>query len=291
MSRLSDGELLNRADVRLCHLCLWSNFEGLGFLLEKTERLPHRIVGVDSNSPASVGGLKILDVILAVNNEDVAMVDFYYLRNLIQESLEKYDRIELLVVEEKNYKLLKDRNIPITINKAVVIYAPPTMPIDYLNFPKFIPRTCKIRLTKSDTSFGFELVSGENEIGAYVQEVFPNTPASNTPLRKCDRIIEIDGQYVDKASHESILLLLYQATKKGAVKLYVVDTETYAHAELQNISLLSTQSRSIESLKSSPIYSSDMNKQTRKFQKVENRNNSGSSNGSIFLTFEESTVY
>ncbi|CAF5012190.1 unnamed protein product, partial [Rotaria sp. Silwood1] len=53
--------------------------------------------------------------------------------------------------------------------------------------------------------FGFEVINGENDIGAYIQEVFPNTPASNTPLRKCDRIIEIDDKDVDMNTEKFLI--------------------------------------------------------------------------------------
>ncbi len=121
------------------------------------------------------------------------------------------------------------------------------MPIDYFNFPKHQPRTCNIRLGKSDTTFGFEVVNGENDVGAYIQEVFPNTPASDTSLRKSDRIIEIDDKFVDKDLSKSILEKLGKAKTKGAVKLYVVDTETYKYYQLNKIPLTSKGKRKSQS--------------------------------------------
>jgi C-terminal processing protease CtpA/Prc len=63
-------------------------------------------------------------------------------------------------------------------------------------------------------------------VGSYIQEVFPNTPAINTSLRKSNRIIEIDDKFVDKDVSKSILEKLGKAKTKGAVQLYVVDTDT-----------------------------------------------------------------
>ena len=118
---------------------------------------------------------------------------------------------------------------------------PRKMPYEYMSFPKYTPRTCDIRLQRSDASFGFELVSGENGTGVFIQEVIGLTPASETPLRKCDRIIEINDEFVDDKPYKSILEKIAQAKEKHAVKLYVVDTHTYAYFQQQKIPLPSKE--------------------------------------------------
>ncbi|CAF2034742.1 unnamed protein product [Rotaria magnacalcarata] len=232
MAGSSDAELVRNANIRLCKLRVWREFDGLGFHLEAAQRPPHLIRLVESNSPASAGGLKILDVILTVNQDDVSEADYNHVRSAIKTARDSNRSIELLVVEQRFYQLLKKKNIPITFQSATIIQTPEFMPADYINFPKRTPRTCNLRLGKSDTSFGFEVINGENDIGAYILEVFPNTPASNTPLRKWDRIIEIDDKNVDKDVSKSILEKLAKAKQKGAVKLFVVDTDAYKNVQL-----------------------------------------------------------
>lgn len=257
---MSDAEYLRTANVRLCRLRVWPEFEGLGFNLEAAQRPPHIVRLVESNSPASTGGLKILDVILAVNQQDVSEADYNAVRNAIKTARDRNVPIELLVVEQRFYHILKKKNIHIDAQSAQVINTPSTMPSDIVNFPKHQPRTCNIRLNKTDTTFGFEVVNGENDIGAYIQEVFPNTPASNTPLRKCDRIIEIDDKFVDKDVSKSILERLSKAKAKGAVKLYVLDTDTYKHFQLHKIPMASKgkrKSQSEDRLSSNRYYGDD----------------------------------
>jgi C-terminal processing protease CtpA/Prc len=247
MAGSNNNELLRNANIRLCRLRVWPNFEGLGFNLEASTRPPHIVRLVESNSPAAAGGLKILDVILAVNQQDVSEADYNQVRNAIKSARDSNAPIELLVVEQRFYQGLKKKNIRIDPSLATVINTPATMPNDYANFLKHQPRTCNIRLNKSDTSFGFEVVNGENDVGAYIQEVFPNTPASNTQLRKSDRIIEIDDKFVDKDVSKSILEKLSKAKGKGAVKLYVVDTDTYKHYQVHKIPLTSKGKRKSQS--------------------------------------------
>jgi len=239
MAGSSNIELLRNANIRLCRLRVWPNFEGLGFNLEASTRPPHIIRLVESNSPAAAGGLKILDAVLAVNQLDVTEADYNQVRDAIKRARDSNAPIELLVIEQRFYQAFKKKNLPMDFSSATVINTPATMPNDYLNFVKHQPRTCNIRLNKSDPSFGFEVVNGENDVGAYIQEVFPNTPASNTSLRKSDRIIEIDDKFVDKDVSKSILEKLSKAKTKGAVKLYVVDTETYKYYQLNKIPLTS----------------------------------------------------
>ena len=243
MSSISDNELLRNSNIRLCQLRLWPNFDGLGFNIEGSSQPPHFIRMVESNSPAAAGGLKILDVILAVNEQSVAESSYEQVRNAIKAARDNNGPVDLLVVEYRFYNALKKKNIPIDPRMATVIETPSTMPNDYLNFPKLQPRTCDIRFGKNDSSFGFEVVNGEYDIGAYVQEVFPNTPASNTSLRKSDRIVEIDDKFVDKDVSKSILDKLGKARAKRAVKLYVYDTETYKYYQMRKISLASKGKR------------------------------------------------
>jgi hypothetical protein len=230
-------------NLRLCRLHLWPNYQGLGFDLRCLPPPPHLVGLVRSNSPAAAGGLKIRDVLLAVNQQDVSNVDYQQVIRLLRTIRDSNHPVELLVVEQRFYETLKKKNISIHSMSATIINAPARMPDDYLNFPKNQPRTCHIHLDKSDSSFGFEVVQGEDDVGAYIQEVFPNTSASKTSLRKSDHIIKINGKFVDRDKSKSILKQLNKAEAKGAVKLYVMDTETYEYYQLNEIPLASKDQR------------------------------------------------
>ena len=248
MSSAANAELLRNSNVRLCRLRVWPNYDGLGFNLENSPKPPHFIRLVESNSPAAAGGLKILDVILAVNQQDVSNSEYNVVKNAIRTARDNNGPIELLVIEQRFYQALKKKNLSVDPSSAQIMNTPASMPIDYQNFRRGEPRTCDLRLNKSDPSFGFEVVNGENDIGAYIQEVFANTPASHTQLRKSDRIIEIDDKPVDKEVSKSILERLSKAKAKGAVKLYVMDTDTYKRNQKTGTSLSSKGKRKSQSV-------------------------------------------
>jgi C-terminal processing protease CtpA/Prc len=231
----SNAEILRNANVRLCRLRIWSNYKGLGFHLGQCHRPPHIITLVDSNSPASAGGLKISDVLLAINNNNVTKTDYNEVTIILKDAQDQHCLVELLVVEQHFYKTLKKNNIIIDSSLTTIFHTPIRMPDDYFNFPEHIPRICHIQLRSNDTHFGFDVVNGNNDIGIYIQEVLPGSRASSSGLRKCDRIIEIDDKYVDKDMSRDIWDKLGKALIRRTIKLLVVDTETYGYYVLNNL--------------------------------------------------------
>lgn len=243
---------LSQVNLRLCRLRVWPNYGGLGFNLENSPPPPYIIRTVESNSPAAAGGLKITDLVLAVNNQDVSQADYKVVTDAIKNARDNSNTIDLLVIEKRLYAPLKSRGVTFDPTLAKVIETQTTMPRDYMNFPKYTPRTCEIRLNKSDQSFGFEVVHGHRDIGAFIQEVLPDSPASRTSLRKCDRILEIDDKFVDTEPCANILEKLMRAKKKRSVKLYVVDTNTYKYFQENRVPLGSKDFRKSKFAKQQP---------------------------------------
>ncbi|CAF3636991.1 unnamed protein product [Rotaria sp. Silwood1] len=234
---------LNNLNLRRCRLCLWNNYAGLGFILEPAPLPPHIVQLVESNSPAAAAGLRIRDVILAVNHKNMCESSYDDLKYTIKKARGHDGHIELLVIDQDIYELFKEKNQSIDPRLAKTIETPSTMPIDYQNFPKHQPRTCEIHLNRHDTSFGFQTVNPLTDVGILIQEVYPNSPAAKTSLRKCDRIIEIDDEFIDEIPSRTILEKLRTAKEKRYVKLYVVDTATYDFFQLNNIPLSSKEYR------------------------------------------------
>ncbi|CAF1512902.1 unnamed protein product [Rotaria sordida] len=240
-AELTNGNTLCNVNLRRCRLCLWDNFPGFGLTVAPALRPPHIIQLVESNSPAAAGGLRIRDVILAINDINVSKVSYDELKDIIKNTRDNYGNIELLVLDQVFYEVLKKNNQLIDPRFAKPMTAPPIMPIDYQNFPKHQPRTCEIYLNGNYTSFGIETANPLTDIGLFIQEVFPNSPAANAFLRKCDRIIEMNDEFVDDILSKIILERLCLAKAKGYVKFYVMDTKTYTYFQSKNIPLSSKE--------------------------------------------------
>lgn len=87
------------------------------------------------------------------------------------------------------------------------------------------------------------MVNGARDIGVWIQDVLPNTPAGRTTLRRCDRVLEVDGKFVDNEASAAIFERLKKAKKKRTVRLYVVDTHTYRYFQEKRVPLPSKDFR------------------------------------------------
>lgn len=228
MDEMSNETILRNANIRLCRLRFWSNYDGLGFYLTGRMRPPQLIYMVESNSPAAAGGLKIWDVILAINDENVMHAEYGSVSRILKQISETNpDHIKLLVVAQQSYRNLRKNNIRIDGSMAKVMDTPLQMPEDYRHFHRHEPRTCHIQLQPNERNFGFDVARGSCYIGVYIQEVTFSSPADRAGLRKCDRIVKINGKYVDRCETKIIYEKLNAALKNRSVTLFVMDTETY----------------------------------------------------------------
>ena len=228
MHEQSNEMILYNRNLRLCQLRRWSNYQGFGFHLAARPSPPHLIYLVESNSPAAVGGLKIRDVLLAINDENVWDVKYEQVIEILKGLVKRNtDHLKVLVATRKSYQMLKEKQIKIDASFATIMNSPSRMPADFQCFSKCCPRTCRIQMQSGDRNFGFDVVRGERYIGMYIQEVMLDSPASRAGLRKCDRIIKINDKDVDQCETRIIYDNLNAALMKRSVKLLVMDTETY----------------------------------------------------------------
>ena len=221
-------EYLCGVNVRRCRLCVWPNYKGLGIHLSERSSPPQLITLVESNSPAAAGGLKIFDALLKINKTTVANLDYEEVLAILKNAMDSQDSVELLVIERKFLPAIIKNNIIIKARAVQNIHAPAVMPKEYRDVSKRVLRTCYVRLSSQEKIFGFESVSGENCMGAYIQEVAPDSPASHAGLRKSDRILEINDQSVNELNTRTIFKKLNEALQQRTVKLLVADTQTYA---------------------------------------------------------------
>ncbi|NXT30865.1 NHRF1 protein, partial [Pelecanoides urinatrix] len=83
------------------------------------------------------------------------------------------------------------------------------------------PATRLCRLERGPDGYGFHLHGEKGKPGQFIRLVEPGSPAERSGLRAGDRLLEVDGENVERESHQQVVERIRAAA--GAVSLLVVD--------------------------------------------------------------------
>ncbi|KAL4648576.1 Na(+)/H(+) exchange regulatory cofactor NHE-RF2-like [Arapaima gigas] len=81
------------------------------------------------------------------------------------------------------------------------------------------PRLCC--LTRGPAGYGFHLHGEKGRTGQYIRRVEPNSPAEAAGLRAGDRVIEVNGENVERESHQQVVQRI--RAMEHETRLLVVD--------------------------------------------------------------------
>ncbi|XP_067842717.1 Na(+)/H(+) exchange regulatory cofactor NHE-RF3 [Heptranchias perlo] len=99
---------------------------------------------------------------------------------------------------------------------------------------EFQPRVCKLS-KKEGESFGFFLRIEKDIKGHLIRSVVKGGPADQVGLRDGDRVLRVNGAFVDSDEHHEVVDLI---KKYGnSVTLLVLDDTSYVNAKMQGINL------------------------------------------------------
>lgn len=85
-----------------------------------------------------------------------------------------------------------------------------------------LPRLCC--LEKGPNGYGFHLHGEKGKVGQYIRLVEPGSPAEKSGLLAGDRLVEVNGENVEKETHQQVVNRIRAAL--NSVRLLVVDPET-----------------------------------------------------------------
>ncbi|KAF7248990.1 Na(+)/H(+) exchange regulatory cofactor NHE-RF1 [Varanus komodoensis] len=87
---------------------------------------------------------------------------------------------------------------------------------------QLLPRLCCPE--KGPNGYGFHLHGEKGKAGQFIRLVEPDSPAEKSGLRAGDRLVEVNGENVEKESHQQVVNRIRSAA--NSVRLLVVDPET-----------------------------------------------------------------
>lgn len=85
-----------------------------------------------------------------------------------------------------------------------------------------LPRLCC--LEKGPNGYGFHLHGEKGKVGQFIRLVEPGSPAEKAGLLAGDRLVEVNGENVEKETHQQVVSRIRASL--NAVRLLVVDPET-----------------------------------------------------------------
>lgn len=88
-----------------------------------------------------------------------------------------------------------------------------------------LPRLCC--LEKGPNGYGFHLHGEKGKVGQFIRLVEPDSPAEKSGLLAGDRLVEVNGENVEKETHQQVVSRIRAAL--NSVRLLVVDPETDEH--------------------------------------------------------------
>lgn len=92
---------------------------------------------------------------------------------------------------------------------------------------RLLPRLCCPE--KGPNGYGFHLHGEKGKTGQFIRLVEADSPAEKSGLKAGDRLIEVNGDNVEKESHQQVVNRIRNSP--GSVRLLVVDSETDQHLQ------------------------------------------------------------
>ncbi|NWR77577.1 NHRF3 protein, partial [Centropus unirufus] len=96
------------------------------------------------------------------------------------------------------------------------------------------PRECKVTKT-AQKSYGFYLRVEKDTAGHIIRNVEKNSPAENAGLKDGDRVLRVNGVFVDKKEHAQVVEIVQNSG--NSVIFLVLDDASYQKAEKEGVSL------------------------------------------------------
>ncbi|VDK78841.1 unnamed protein product [Dibothriocephalus latus] len=90
-----------------------------------------------------------------------------------------------------------------------------------------------MRPTADFEGLGFSLVATKNQVGQFIDEVKPNSPAEKSGLKCGDMVFEVNGENILSYSHQKVVELMRKNPQE--LNLLVLDPDSRAYYDKASI--------------------------------------------------------
>ncbi|XP_071003191.1 Na(+)/H(+) exchange regulatory cofactor NHE-RF3-like [Oncorhynchus clarkii lewisi] len=202
--------------------------QSFGFLLRVEQGEDgHLIRNLERGSPAKLVGLKDGDRILRVNGTYVDEMDHTRVVDLVKESGAS---VTFHVLDVASYKQAKTEGVDLSDPHAT----PTQHAMNGVGGGAPKPKLCY--LAKSSGGYGFSLRSIKDErgdVGMFMTEVAPGGVAGRAGVKTNDRLIEVNGENTENATHDQIVEKV--KASGSSVMFLLVDEDTDRFYKIKRI--------------------------------------------------------
>ncbi|XP_034042296.1 Na(+)/H(+) exchange regulatory cofactor NHE-RF3 [Thalassophryne amazonica] len=172
----------------------------------------HLVRCLEMGGPAELAGMKDGDRLIRVNGK---FVDGLPHSQVVDQIRESGTTVSFHILDKASYEKAKAQGVDLSDGHATsvnngLVKQPPK------------PKLCY--LVKSSSGFGFSLRSARGEDGLFITELIPGCVAERAGVKADDRLLEINGESLEGASHEQAVDKIKAAGKK--IMFLLADEET-----------------------------------------------------------------
>ncbi|XP_026768371.3 Na(+)/H(+) exchange regulatory cofactor NHE-RF3 [Pangasianodon hypophthalmus] len=195
--------------------------QSYGFYLRIEEGAEgHLVRALEMGGPAELAGLKDGDRIIRVNGTFVDNLEHSQVADLVKKS---GLTVTFHVLGEEAYQQAKRNGINLAEPQSYSAQSQPTMN----GVPAAGPKLKLCFLLKSSSGFGFSIKSCKGPEGMFMTDVIVGGAADNAGVKAGDRLVEINGENVEGATHDQTVEKVKAAGKSVMFLLVDKDTDKY----------------------------------------------------------------
>ncbi|XP_033473522.1 Na(+)/H(+) exchange regulatory cofactor NHE-RF3 isoform X2 [Epinephelus lanceolatus] len=183
----------------------------------------HLIRCLEMGGPAELAGMKDGDRILRVNGTFVDEMSHSEVVDMVRNSGAS---VTFHILDEASYVQAKARGVNLSNPQSAPVVNGGTS-------QALKPKLCY--LVKSSSSYGFSLRSVKGEHGLFMTEVIQGGVADRAGVCVNDRLLEINGENVEGATHDQVVEKIKLAG--SSMMFLLVDQETDRHYQSKNMKM------------------------------------------------------